>query len=551
MTAQTPPSVDPNTLAIGDWVVTLSPAACAQSVELAAGWIHTITVPTGGHTDCSQTLEGKKREVHAYPAEFVDQRMMFRADTIIYDGDTEDLHAEGHVYFYSFTRNEKLWCDKLDYHTEKGNEHGKFYNVVGETMPKIVTHPKQGILYAPTAPFHFEGDWAERDEDRYVVHDGWVTNCSLPKPWWRLRGPKFDIIPRDRAKAYDSKFEIYKVPVFFFPWFYHSLKREPRKSGLLLPVPGHNSLRGFYIGAGYYWAINRSYDLTYEAQVFTSGIVANHAEFRGKPSEGTSFDLVLFGSANNQPPASPDGFTAYGVARSNLGHGWTVAGTLNYTTTLLFRQQWSQSYNETVGSEISSSGYLDKSWSTYTFDLVVSRNQVFHNVEQEVVNPTTGKTSLSPADAVSLHKLPEAILTSRDHNIFANLPLWFSFDSSAGFMSRYEPFFDSTGTQVIDTFQTNFFTGRIHFAPHLTTAFHLGPIHIVPSVGVRRDLSTRSRHSFILWDLLPHGGYRTWCAVRPRLLRRHDPPSRSSASTTRRRSSAIRFEHVDRNSCDL
>ncbi|MEI9972451.1 MAG: putative LPS assembly protein LptD [Ignavibacteriota bacterium] len=279
-------------------------------------------------------------------------------------------------------------------------------------------------------------------------------------------------------------FEIREIPVFFFPWFYHSLKREPRKSGFLLPVPGHNSLRGFYVGAGYYWAINRSYDLTYEAQIFTSGIVTNHAEFRGRPSDSTSFDLVVFGSASNQPPFSPDGLTAYGVARSNLGHGWTVGGTLNYTTTLNFRQEWSQSYNETVGNEIDSSAYLDKSWSTFTFDLVASRTQVFHNVEQEVTDADTGKTHLTPADAVTIHKLPEVTLTSRDHSIFANLPVWYSFDSSAGLMSRYEPFFDSTGTQVVDQFQTQFFTARVHFAPHLTTAFHLGPIHFVPSVGI-------------------------------------------------------------------
>ncbi len=73
--------------------------------------------------------------------------------------------------------------------------------------------------------------------------------------------------------------------------------------------------------------------------------------------EGTSFDLVLFGSANNRlDDYSPRGFTAFAVARSNLGDGWTAAGTLNYNTTLLFRQDWSQSYNETVGSEIDSIG---------------------------------------------------------------------------------------------------------------------------------------------------------------------------------------------------
>ena len=192
--------------------------------------------------------------------------MMFRADTIVRDGDTEDLHAEGHVYFYSFTRNEKLWCDKLDYHTEKGNEHGKFYNVVGETMPKIVAHPKQGILYAPTAPHHFEGDWAERGGDRYVVHDGWVTNCSLPETLVAPTRPKFDIIPAiaPRPTTANSKSTRFRSSSFLVLPL-----AEARAAGGLLPAA---ILRGFYIGAGYYWAINRSYDLTYEAQVFTSGI---------------------------------------------------------------------------------------------------------------------------------------------------------------------------------------------------------------------------------------------------------------------------------------
>ena len=27
-----------------------------------------------------------------------------------------------------------------------------------------------------------------RAGDRYTLYDGWITNCKLPKPWWRLRG---------------------------------------------------------------------------------------------------------------------------------------------------------------------------------------------------------------------------------------------------------------------------------------------------------------------------------------------------------------------------
>jgi LPS-assembly protein len=435
-------------------------------------------------------LEGKVREGRAHPAEIEDARMLFRADHVVYNGETEDLHAEGHVYYESFVNKEKLWCDKVDYHTEKGHEHGVFTgHVVGETQPRIITKP--GILTS-SAPFHFEGEWAERDEIKYIVHNGWVTNCTLPKPWWKLRGPKFDIIPHQRAKAYDSVFLVDGIPVFFFPWFYHPLQREPRKSGFLLPSPFHNSLRGWGVGMGYYWAINRSYDATYEAQVFDSGLITHHAEFRGKPMEGTGFDIVAFGSAGG-PNYSPSGATVYGEGKSRLGDGWTAAGTLNYTSTLLFRQDWSQSYSETVGSEISSSAFLNKNWSTYTFDVEMSRDQSFLNVEQYVTNPATGKTSLGPADAVTIRKLPEAELSSRDHDIFHGLPLWFSFEASSGMLSRYEPFFNSTLTQVTGQFQTGFFTDRTRLAPHLTTAFHLGPVHFVPSIGLDETFYSESQ----------------------------------------------------------
>ena len=49
-------------------------------------------------------------------------------------------------------------------------------------------------------PRSFEGEWAERLGDttydyKYILHDGWITNCKMPNPWWRMKGPKFDIIP--------------------------------------------------------------------------------------------------------------------------------------------------------------------------------------------------------------------------------------------------------------------------------------------------------------------------------------------------------------------
>jgi LPS-assembly protein len=53
-------------------------------------------------------------------------------------------------------------------------------------------------------------------------------------------------------------------------------------------------------------------------------------------------------------------------------------------------------------------------------------------------------------------------------------PFWFSFDSSAGLLNR---------SQIL--YQTRPLVDRLDFAPSLTTAFHLGGVQIIPTVGIR------------------------------------------------------------------
>ena len=144
-------------------------------------------------------------------------------------------------------------------------------------------------------PFYFEGAWAEKIEDHYFLHDGFITDCTIPNPWWTLKGNLFDIIPEDRAIARHSTYHLAKFPLFYFPYFYKSLKKEPRKSGFMTPNFGNSSTRGYMIGAGYYWAISRDLDLTYLGQYFTVRGPAHHLDFRGKPTQKTDFNLIFYG----------------------------------------------------------------------------------------------------------------------------------------------------------------------------------------------------------------------------------------------------------------
>ena len=441
-------------------------------------------IPRGHYTFWAIT---QSHEGHIYrlqgKAEIRGADLLARADQMEYNEDTGDVQASGNVYYHNFQSNEEIWCNRLEYNLD--DEKGKFYDVRGEYHPRVV--PRPGVLTG-ASPLHFEGRMAERlGDDHYVLFNGWLTNCKVPRPWWRLRGPKFDIVLEDRALAYDSWFQVRKVPIFFTPFFYHSLKKEPRKSGFLLPNIVPHSKRGPMFGVGYYWAINRSYDATYRFQDYTSHAFGHHLDFRGEPRARSDFDVILYAVQDRSSVSDPSaptysGVSLYAVGKSDLGDGWTAHGQANYISSFRFRQNWTESYNELIGGEIQSVGFINKNWSTMTFNAVFSRLQNFQTAEISVTDPLTGQTNLT-TNAVTLRKLPEVQMSSRDHTIWKDLPVWFSFESTAGLLYRSEPIFDSSNT-LVNRFATGQFMHRVDLAPHVTTALHWGPVDLVPSMGL-------------------------------------------------------------------
>jgi LPS-assembly protein len=414
-----------------------------------------------------------------------------RADEMVYNEETHELVATGNVYYHSFEKNEQIWCDRMEYTTE--TQRGKFYNVRGESVPKTVV--RRGIL-SGNSPFHFEGKWAERVGAKYLLYDGWVTNCKMPSPWWKLRGPKFDIIPGERALAYRSTFLVRKMPLFFTPYFYHSLEKRPRRSGFLMPNLVSGSQRGPMLGLGYFWAISRSFDVTYRIFDYTTKAFGHHVDFRGKPGERTDFDVIVYGVQDRtgvvpgtSPTAHYSGLDVYALGHLDLGHGWTGLANVNYVTSFDFRQEWSGSFNEAIGSEVHSIGSVSKDWSSYRIDLVAARLENFQSTEV----PLTEANGQTPAvtDAVLIHKLPDVELSGRDHAIWQNLPIWFSFYSAAGLMYRSEPIFNSglnlggaQGNTLYETYSTEQLMPRLELSPHITSALHFWHMDLVPSAGI-------------------------------------------------------------------
>jgi LPS-assembly protein len=84
--------------------------------------------------------------------------------------------------------------------------------------------------------------------------------------------------------------------------------------------------------------------------------------------------------------------------------------------------------------------------------------------------------STKPGDTIIVRKLPEVQFSSRDRKIWENLPIWISFDSSAGLLDRSQP-----------QFQTPQFTERGDLSPHVMTAFDWKGFHLVPGFSLRES----------------------------------------------------------------
>lgn len=454
-------------------------------------------------------------------------QLLVRATHMEWNQETGDIRASGDVYLHDFKDDNEVWCDRLEYNTD--TQTGKFFRVRGKSRQR--SDPRPGILTS-TRPFYFEGEWAERNGSVFTVHNGFFTNCNMPNPWWRLTGPKFVIEPHQKAVAYHTVFRLRKLPLFYTPFFYHSLRDEPRKSGFLIPNAGHSGQKGYLIGLGYYWAINDSYDLTYRAIDYTARGFSHNVDFRGNPNRTTDFYAIFYGvddrkgrytDAARKELEYYSGLSARGVGQSDLGKGWTARAELNYQSAQRFRIEWSQSYNDLIGSEMHSTGFVNKSWGALNLDAVFARLENFQTNEIRSIDPqsvaaaaeaaASGKTApldtyVYTPNTVTIRKLPEVEFTGRDQQFTRKIPIWYSFDSSAGLIFRNEPLFDQQGNRIDYHFKTGEFMNRVNLSPRIGSFVKLGDFHLVPSFTLHETYYSEGQ------EALPADGFNRVTAQR-------------------------------------
>jgi len=385
------------------------------------------------------------------------------ADSVDYNSDTGDSVADGHVVLDGGPNDEHVQATHATYNIR--TESGRFQHVVGTTGMRL--RGKRMVLTTEN-PFAFTGGVVEKTgPDHYVVYDGTITTCELPRPKWQFNAHKIVVEVGGNATIYHSTFRLQGVPVFYFPFATHPVEREPRQTGILIPNVGSSSIKGTILGDSIFWAINRSMDVTAGAEYFTRRGWAPQITFRAQPSEKSYVYLNYFGVFDRgigQPPVDQGGHEVNLNAEDTFGHFRGVAS-IDYLSSFVFRLAFNDVFSQAVNSEVKSEAFLSSATNGYFYNASTQRYQNFE--------------STTPGDVVTILHAPSFEASSVEHAI-GRSPFYWSYDAAAEGLSRSEP-----------SFRTAPLVGRFDLRPTLSLPLVLRGWSVRPELALRETFYTQ------------------------------------------------------------
>ena len=408
-----------------------------------------------------------------------------QADRIDYDEDTGDVEASGHVHVQGDGGSEDVNASHASLNIK--SEMGTFYDVSGAIGIKPGAH---GNVYTNNNPFLFSGRKViKTGPQRFEIYDGTVTSCQLPHPDWQLVAGKF-LVADGKARAYRTTFTLLRVPVFFLPYATHPTQEGERQSGILIPVVGQSSTKGFVLGEEIYFALSRTAELTVGAQYYSKRGWEQAANFRIR---GMARDFVYTrysGLLDRGLPTTTTTTSASGATvtkttlvnqggedfvlsgRKDLGTYARVAADVEYLSSYIYREAFTESFNQAVSSDIVSSAYGARAQNGYVASGEVDRYQ--------------GLKIVSTGEQIRIFHAPILQAEALERRLGATPLLWSA-------TAQYTALKRTQGTSAASSgFATNF-VDRIDIHPRLSLPFAAGGFHFRPSVGLRDTYYSHSR----------------------------------------------------------
>ncbi|MBZ5648045.1 MAG: LPS assembly protein LptD [Acidobacteriia bacterium] len=388
------------------------------------------------------------------------RELVFHADEITYDSKSGELTATGHLVLDGGPHDDHIEASRGEYNVRK--QTGRFWDVVGSTGARF---RGKNVTLTSSNPFAFTGRMVEKvSPDRYILHHGSVTSCELPNPKWTFNAEKVIVDVGGTAKLYNANFRVKKVPILYLPFAEHPVDRLGRQTGFMIPTFGTSSRKGLVLGDSFYWAINRSADATIGAEYYSSRGWSQSGDFRARPSDTSFVNLHYFGVLdrgffNGVTVQDQGGEDVHLNAEGQFPGGFRGVASVEYLSSFVFRLAFTETFSETVNSEVKSAAFLSKTYNGYSFNLLTARYQNFQSTEN--------------GDYVSILHVPTFDVGTVDRKL-SSTPLYWGFDAAAEGLSRKEP-----------GFVTADFVGRLDIHPRASLPLFLGGWTVRPEIALR------------------------------------------------------------------
>jgi LPS-assembly protein len=384
------------------------------------------------------------------------------ADEAQYDASTGLVSAAGNIRFAEPLQNAEIRGSRLEYNLRDGT--GSFYDAEGSVGGLV--RSAAGLLTS-TNPFYFTAERIDRvGPDTYRVHNAEVTVCRPDSPTWTFRTPLTTIYTGESVHIQHAQLRLWRVPVFYLPYVYRSLRHLPRNSGFLMPTIGNNSRLGVVLGDSFFWAISRSMDAEIGGEYFSKRGWSQRAGFRVVPTSSSYLKVSYYGVVDRGIGAEQvdqGGRTIAGEGAAALPGGFRGVLNFDYLSSLTFREAFAQTYSEAVSSEVHALGFLTRTGDSFAFNTRFSQIESFQ--------------SLEPGDTVRLRFLPSLEFDSVERPLWRRSPLRISWESRIGWVSRREPL-----TAVGSNLRSGLME-RIEFQPRLSLPLRWKWFRFTPAVS--------------------------------------------------------------------
>ena len=485
MTTQAPPSQD---------LSQTLPNAPEQAIYPVA---RTVVVPAGPD---EVTIESSGPQTYKGGVYVLDRDVVItyrdrqaKADHIQYDSNTGEMTLTGHVEVTGGANQERIRASHGVYNLRSAT--GRFFDVTGSVGIKAQPEQRKTV-YTTDSPFLFTGKVViKTGADVYDVYDGSVTSCELPKPDWLITAAHISLT-EDTASAHKAIFHLFNFPLLPLPFVTHPANSETRQSGILIPTIGESSTKGIVVGEQVYLVIDRSQDLTVGAEYYSSIGFAQSATYRYKGPE-YDFVKVHYSGALDRRPVSENqgGEEAVLAGRHDFTDRTRVATNIDYLSSYVYREAFSDSYNQAVTSDIVSTLYLTHDWNGIEMAGLGDRYQGIKVVGTPATaeipaTPTTPEVPASPGtpqEQVHIFHAPTISMDSTDHLLpgtanALSTGLEVSLNLSGSGLKRTQPNFATPG--IVERFDVH---------PQASYPMDIDGWKIVPSLAGRETFYTRSR----------------------------------------------------------